>query len=148
MAPQFPEIVDYGSALRFALSAEEACSDLARVARELAPLPYWHSMLEELIDEHRERIEKLAAARQGADKILLEPVDSLDPGSYYDALAARPAGWPEVVDQLIVAEETTARYHEDLVATGDRVLGGEAHALKKAAKQDRAAAEELRSMLS
>ena len=63
MAPQFPEIVDYGSALRFALSAEEACGDLARVARELAPLPYWHSMLEELIDEHRERIEKLAAAR-------------------------------------------------------------------------------------
>jgi hypothetical protein len=148
MAPQFPEIVDYGSALRFALSAEEACGGLATAARELAPLPYWHALLEELIDEHRERIERLTAIRQEAHEKTLEPIRSLDGGAYLDALVAEAGDWPEVVERLIAAEEAAARCHDDLAPSCEGIHGGGAHALKKCAKQDRRAAEELRAMLA
>ena len=148
MAPRFPEIVDYGSALLFALSAEEACSGLAGTARELAPLPYWHAMLEELIDEHRERVEKLTAIRQEAHEKTLDPIHSLDGSDYVDALTAEPGGWPEVVEQLVAAEGAAAQYHEDLVPSAEDVHGGGARALKKCAKEDRRAAEELRAMLA
>jgi hypothetical protein len=148
VAPQFPEIVAYGSALDFALSAEAACSDLAKVARELAPLPYWNAMLEELIDEHRERVERLTVIRQEADEKLLEPIRSLHGDTYAGPLTADPAGWPEVVEQLIAAEDAAAQYHEDFVAACEDILAGSARAFKKVAKQDRRAAEELRAMLA
>lgn len=148
MAPRFPEIVDCGSALDFALSAEEACGDVAKVARELAPLPYWHAMLEELIDEHRERIERLAVVRQKADKTLAEPVRSLAADDYLGPLTVAPGGWPDVIEQAIAAEDAAARYHDDFATRCDDALGGGAHDLRKCAKQDRRAAEELRAMLA
>jgi hypothetical protein len=148
VAPQFPEIVAYGSAFRFALSAEEACADIAAAARELAPLPYWHAMLEELVSDHRERVEKLTVIRQEVNEMILEPIHSLDGGEYVDALTVEPAGWPEVVEQLIAAEETAAQYHEDFVMQCADVLAASARAFKKAAKQDVRAAEELRAMLA
>jgi hypothetical protein len=52
-----------------------------------------------------------------------------------------------VVDQLIQAEEDTARYHEEFVSTAADVLAGSASAFKRAAKQNRQAAAELRKML-
>jgi hypothetical protein len=149
VAHQFPQIVAYGSAFRFALEAEEACADLAAAAQALAPDAAWRDKLADLASAHRDRVEKLTLIRQEVNEMILEPINSLDGRTYLGVLDAEPAGaWPAVAHQLVRAEEDTARYHEDFVAAADDVLAASARAFKKAAKQDRQAAEELRTLLS
>jgi hypothetical protein len=148
VAPQFPEIVAYGSAFRFALSAEAACAELAAAADALAPDAAWRSKLNELACAHRDRVSKLTAIRQEVNEMILEPITSLDRSEYLGALDAEPAtSWPAIVEQLIAAECDAARYHEDFVASADDVLAASSRAFKKSAQQDRAAAEELGEML-
>jgi hypothetical protein len=148
VAHQFPQIVAYGSAFRFALEAEGACADFAAAADVLAPDAAWHARLEELVCTHRDRVEKLTVLRQEVNEMILEPIHALDGADYLGALDAEPAGsWPAVAEQLIQAEEDTARYHEEFVSTAADVLAGSASAFKRAAKQDRQAAAELRKML-
>jgi hypothetical protein len=148
MAHQFPEIVAYGSAFRFALEAEQACADFAAAADVLAPTQAWHDKLEETICTHDDRVAKLTVIRQEVNEMILEPIHSLDGATYLGTLDAEPAtSWPAVALQLIQAEEDTAQYHEDFVMQCEQILANSARAFKKTAKQDRAAAEELKSML-
>ena len=148
MARRFPEIVAYGSAFRFALEAEGAAADIAAAADAQAPDGAWRTKLEELTCAHRERVEKLTAIRREVNEMILEPIRSLDGAEYMGALDAEPAtSWPAVVEQLIAAEEATAQFHEDFVTQCEDVLAASARAFKKAARQDRAAAEELRELL-
>jgi len=148
MAHQFPQIVAYGSAFRFALEAEAAAADFAAAADARAPDAAWHAKLEELTCAHRDRVEKLTLIRQEVNEMILEPIHTLDGSAYLGALDAEPAaGWPAVVEQLIRAEEDTARFHEAFVAQCEDVLAASARAFKRAAKQDREAAEQLRGML-
>ena len=148
MARRFPEIVAYGSAFRFALEAEGACGDIAAAAYAQAPLPFWHALLDEVAGGHRERVDKLTVVRHEVNEMILEPIHSLDGAAYLGALDQDPAAtWPAVVSQLISAERDAARFHDDFVTQCDDVLAASARAFKKAAKQDRAAAEELQKML-
>lgn len=148
MARRFPEIVAYGSAFRFALEAEGAAADLAAAAEAQAPDGAWRAKLEELVARHRERVEKLTAVRQEVNEMILEPIHSLDGAAYLGALDQDPADtWPAVVEQLIAAERDAARFHDDFVTQCDDVLAASARAFKKAARQDRAAADELQEML-
>jgi hypothetical protein len=148
VARQFPEIVAYGSAFRFAIEAEEACGDLAAAAEVLAPDAAWQARLEELVCTHDDRVQKLTVTRQEVNEMILEPIHSLNGGDYLGVLDTDPAtSWPAVVGQLIAAEEAAARYHDDFVANCEDVLAASARAFKKAAKQDRAAAEALRAAL-
>jgi hypothetical protein len=148
VAREFPEIVAYGSAFRFALEAEQACADLAAAAQVLAPDEAWRDKLDVVICTHDDRVQKLTVIRQEVNEMILEPIHSLDGGEYLGALDDDPAtSWPAVVEQLIQAEEDTARYHEDFVAQCEDILAASARAFKKSAKQDRAAAAELRELL-
>ena len=148
MARRFPEIVAYGSAFRFAIEAEGACGDIAAAADAQAPDGAWRSRLEELTSAHRDQAEKLRTIRQEVNEMILEPIHSLDSAAYLGALDEDPAPtWPAVVEQLIAAEQAAARYHDDFVTQCDDVLAASARAFKKAAKRDRAAAEELQKML-
>jgi hypothetical protein len=149
LAHQFPQIVAYGSAFRFALEAEEACADLAAAADALAPSAAFHERLEELLCTHRDRVAKLTLQRQQVNEMILEPIHSLDGAAYLGTLDAEPAAsWPAVLEQLIAAEEDTARYHDDFVAAADDVLAVSARVFSKAARQDRAAAAALRELLA
>ncbi len=148
MARLFPEIVAYGSAFRFALEAEGACGDIAAAADAQAPDDAWRAKLEELTRGHRERVEKLRVIRQEVNEMILEPIHSLSGTDYLGALDSDPAPtWPAVVTQLIAAERDAARYHDDFVAQCEDVLAASSRAFKKAAKQDRAAADQLGEML-
>ena len=66
MAHEFPEITAYGSALRFALEAEQACADFAAAAGVLAPDQEWQDKLEEIVCTHDDRVQKLMVQEQGA----------------------------------------------------------------------------------
>jgi hypothetical protein len=148
MAREFPAIVNFGSAFRFALEAEAACADLAAAAIVLAPDEVWHDRLEMLVCTHDDRVQKLRTVRQEVNEMILEPLHGLDGSQYLGALAAEPATrWPDVVEQLAQAEDDTARFHEDFVAHAEDVLAASARAFRKAAKQNRQAAEELRAAL-
>jgi hypothetical protein len=148
MAHQFSEIVAYGSAFRFALEAEQACADFAAAAGVLAPDQAWRDKLEEVVCTHDDRVAKLTVIRQAVNEMILEPINSLKIGDYLGTLDAEPAtSWPEVAQQLIAAEEDTARYHEDFVSQCGEILAHSARAFTKSAKQDRAVAEELKSLL-
>lgn len=147
MAHRFPEIVAYGSAFRFALEAEQACSDFAAAAGVLAPDQAWREKLEEVVRAHDDRVQKLTVIRQEVNEMILEPIYSLDVNAYLGTLDAEPAtSWPAAVEQLIQAAEDTARYHEDFVTQCEEILAASTRAFKKSAKQDRAAAQELREM--
>ncbi len=148
MAHQFSAIVAYGSAFRFALEAEQACADFAAAAGVLAPDQTWRDKLEEVVCTHDDRVAKLTVIRQAVNEMILEPINSLKIGDYLGTLDAEPAtSWPEVAQQLIAAEEDTARYHEDFVNQCGEILAHSARAFTKSAKQDRAVAEELKSLL-
>jgi hypothetical protein len=148
VAHQFPDIVAYGSAFRFALEAEQACADFAAAAGALAPTGAWRDKLEEVAEAHSDRVQKLTVIRQEVNEMTLEPIHTLDGAQFLGTLDAEPdTAWPAVVEQLIRAEEDTARYHEEFQVQCEDLLAASARAFKRAAKQDRAAAEELRSML-
>ena len=148
MAHQFPEIVAYGSAFRFALEAERACGDLAAAAGVLAFDDAWQAKLEEIVCTHDDRVQKLTAVRQEVNEMILEPIHTLDGSAYLGTLDAEPAtNWPTVVEQLAEAEEDTARFHEDFVTQCAEMLAASARAFTKSAKQDRACAAELRELL-
>ena len=148
MAHRFPEIVAYGSAFRVALEAEQACADFAAAAGVLAPDQAWRDKLEEVVCTHDDRVAKLTVVRQEVNEMILEPIHSLDVNAYLGTLDAEPAtSWPAVALQLIAAEEDTARYHEDFVKQCGEILAHSARAFTKSAKQDRASAEELKSLL-
>ena len=147
MAHRFPEIAAYGSAFRFALEAEQACADFAAAAGVLAPDQAWRDKLEEVVCTHDDRVQKLTVTRQEVNEMILEPIHSLDVNAYLGTLDAEPAtSWPAAAEQLIQAEEDTAWYHEDFVTQCEEMLAASARAFKKAAKQNRASAAELREM--
>ena len=149
MAHRFPEIVAYGSAFRFALEAEQACADFAAAAGVLAPDQAWRDKLEEVVCTHDDRVQKLTVSRQSVSEGVLEPIHSLDAKAYIGTLGAEPATtWPAAAEQLIQAEEDTARYHEDFLTQCEAMLAGKAPAFEKSAKQDRAYAAQLREMLA
>jgi hypothetical protein len=148
MAHQFPEIVAYGSAFRFAIEAEEAAADFAAAAASQAPDGDWQTRLDEISTAHQERAAKLRVTRQEVNEMILAPITTLECTDFLGTLDAEPVeSWPGVVEQLVQAEEDAARYHDEFVAQADEVLAASARAFKKAAKQDRATAEELRSLL-
>ena len=148
MAHQFPEIVAYGSAFRFALEAEQACADFAAAAGVLAPTDEWRDKLEEVSCTHDDRVQKLTVARQEVSAGVLEPIHALRVKDYLGTLDGEPATtWPAAVEQLIQAEQDTARYHEDFLTQCEKTLAGKARAFEKSAQQDRAYAAELREML-
>lgn len=148
MAHHFPEINAYGSAFGFALTAEQACADLAAAAGVLAPDDAWRATLEEVVCTHDDRVRKLTVIRQEVNEMTLEPIHTLNGADFLGTLDAEPAtSWPAAVEQLIQAEEDTARYHEEFVAQCEDILAASARAFKKSAKQDRDTAERLRGML-
>jgi hypothetical protein len=148
VARLFPEIVAYGSAFRFALEAEGACGDIAAAADAQAPDDAWRARLEKLTCAHRDLVEKLLVIRQEVNEMLREPLHSLDGAAYLGAMDSDPAPtWPAVVTQLIAAQRDAARFHDDFVAQCEDVPAASARAFKKAAKRDRAAADELSEML-
>ena len=148
MAHRFPDIVAYGSAYRFALEAEQACADFAAAAGVLAPDQAWRDKLEEVVCTHDDRVQKLTVARQEVTAGVLEPLHALHAKDYLGTLDAEPVtSWPAAAEQLIQAEEDTARYHEDFLTECEALLAGKARAFEKSAQQDRAYASELRKML-
>jgi hypothetical protein len=148
VAHRFPEIVAFGSAFRFALEAEQACADFAAAAGVLAPDQVWRDRLEEIVCTHDDRVQKLTVPKQGASEGTLEQIHLLDAKNYLGTLGAEPASsWPAAAEQLIQAEEDTARYHEDFLTQCERALGSKARAFEKSAQQDRAYAAQLRVML-
>lgn len=107
MAHDFPEITGYGSALRFALEAEQACADFAAAAGTLRGTPYLG---------------------------VLDTEPAID--------------WPEVAEQLAQAEEDAARHHEEFAMQCADELELDARLFGKTAQQNRAAAAEIRELLS
>ena len=149
MAREFPQIVNFGSAFRFALEAEAAAAELAAAASAHAPSEAWQAKLDELVCTHQDREAKLRVIRQEVNEMILEPLSGFEAQPFIDALAAAPApGWPDAAEQVIRAEEAAAGFHEHFVAMAEDVLAASARAFKKAARQEREAAEELRRMLA
>ena len=148
MTRDFPEITSFGTAFRFALEAEAAAGDIAAAAQGLAPDETWRAKLEELVCTHEDRVQKFRTMRQEVNEMILEPISDFDGTPYLAALTAEPAkGWPAVAEQVIAAEEDVAAFHDDFVAHAEDVLAASARAFKRAAKQERQKAEELRGML-
>ena len=148
MAHRFPDITDYGSALRFALEAEQACADFAAAAGVLAPDQIWRDKLEEVVCTHDDRVQKLGVLPIVAGPAAQEPVHALDGPAYLGILDAEPVTtWPGAVDQLIQAEEDAARYHDAFAAECRAILGDRSAAFEKSARQDRDYAAELLRLL-
>jgi hypothetical protein len=144
----FPDIVNFGSAFRYAIEAELATADLATAAAALAPDEEWRETLEQAAKTHQTRERKLTEARQEVNEMILEPLSGIDGSRYLSAIAAEPAtSWPEIGAQLLQAEEDLAAFHSDFVDRAGDVLAACCRVFTKAAKQEREAADDLRSRL-
>jgi hypothetical protein len=148
VAREFPPIANFGSAFRFALEAELAAAELAAAAESQAPDEAWRTRFEELVCTHQDREAKLTVIRQEVNEMILEPLAGIDGAAFTSVLAAEPAqGWPAAAEQVIAAEEEAAAFHEEFVAKAEDVLAASARAFKRAAKQEREVAAQLRQML-
>ena len=148
MAHEYPEITAYGSALRFALEAEQACADFAAAAGVVAPDQEWQDKLEEVVCTHDDRVQKLMAQQGNLGDRSSAPAGSLKGTLYLGVLDAEPeTSWPAAVEQLIQAEEDAARYHEEFAMQCADTLELQARLFGKSAQQDRAYAAELRELL-
>jgi len=148
VAHEFPEITAYGSALRFALEAEQACADFAAAAGVVAPDQEWQDKLEEIVCTHDDRVQKLMAQQGQLGERASANAGSLKGGPFLGVLDAEPeTSWPAAVEQLIQAEEDAARYHEEFAMQCADTLELQARLFGKSAQQDRAAAAELRELL-
>jgi hypothetical protein len=148
VAREFPEITGFGSALRFALEAEQACADHAAAAGVLAPTQQWQDKFEEIVCTHDDRVQKLAAKQSLLGDRASVTAGALKGAPYLGTLDAEPAAsWPQVAEQLAQAEEDAARYHEEFAMQCADELGLDARLFGKTAQQDRAAAAELRGLL-
>ena len=149
MAHEFPPIVDFTSAYRFALEAELAGADFAAAAEVIAPDETWRERLEELTCAHDDRVQKLRAAEAALGAKAPAPLNRLDGVAFATALAAEPEPtWPAAAEQMAAVEDAIAAYHEAFVASARDPLAGKARIFAKAAAQARAAAAELRAMLA
>ncbi len=148
MAHDFPEITGYGSALRFALEAEQACADFAAAAGVVAPTQEWQDKLEEIVCTHDDRVQKLMAKQGALGDKASQPAGSLSGSPYLGTLDAEPkTAWPAAVQQLVVAEQDAARYHEEFAMQCADTLELDARLFGKTAQQDRATAAELEELL-
>ena len=148
MAHEFPEITAYGSALRFALEAEQACADFAAAAGVVAPDQEWQDKLEEVVCTHDDRVQKLMAQQGNLGDRASASAGSLQGASYLGVLDAEPEmSWPAAVEQLIQAEEDAARYHEEFAVQCADTLELQARLFGKSAQQDRAYAARLTELL-
>ena len=148
MAHEFPEITAYGSALRFALEAEQACADFAAAAGVVAPDQKWRDKLEEVVCTHDDRVQKLMAQQGQLSEKRSASAGSLKGAPYLGVLDAEPeTTWPAAVEQLIQAEEDAARYHEEFAMQCADTLELQARLFGKSAQQDRAYAAELEGLL-
>lgn len=144
MAREFPETLNYVAAYNFALEVERACADMAAAAGVLAPSDEWQTTFEELVCAHDDRVTKLAAKQGSGPASAMQ----LDGRNYLSTISAEPeTSWPEAAEQLALAEEDAARYHEDFARVYAEALGDSARLFVKAAQQARAAADTLRAML-
>ena len=117
---------------------------MAAAAGVLSPNDEWQAMLEELVCAHDDRVMKLAG-KQGSGPA---PALQLDGRNYLSTISAEPeTSWPEAAEQLALAEEDAARYHEDFARVYAEALGESSRLFAKAAQQARAAADTLRAML-
>jgi len=148
VAHEFPEITGYGSAVRFALEAEQACADFAAAAGVLAPTQEWQDRLEEVSCTHDDRVQKLMGRQGALGERASAPAGTLQGGPYLGTLDAEPAtSWPAAAEQLAQAEEDAARYHEEFAMQCADTLELDARLFGKTAQQDRLAAAELRETL-
>jgi hypothetical protein len=148
VAHQLPEITDYGSALRFALEAEQACADFAAAAGVLAPTQEWQDKLEEVVCTHDDRVQKLMTKQGALGDKASAPAGTLKGAPYLGTLDAEPAlSWPQAVEQLAQAEEDAGRYHEEFAMQCADSLELDARLFGKTGQQDRAAAADLRGLL-
>ena len=148
MAHEFPEIIAYGSALRFALEAEQACADFAAAAGVAAPDQEWQDKLEEVVCTHDDRVQKVMAQQGNLGDRASDAPGSLKGTPYLGVLDAEPeTTWPAAVEQLIQAEEDAARYHEEFAMQCADTLELQARLFGKSAQQDRAYAAELKELL-
>ena len=90
MAHRFPDITAFGSALRFALLAEQSCADFAAAAGVLAPDQIWRDKLEEVVCTHDDRVQKLGVLPIVVGPAAQEPVHALEGSAYLRTLDAEP----------------------------------------------------------
>lgn len=148
MAHDFPEITGYGAALRFALQAEQACADFAAAAGVLAPTQEWQDKLEEISCTHDDRVQKLMSRQGALGDTASSSAGTLKGAPFLGTLDAEPAtSWPAAAEQLALAEESAARFHEEFALQCADELGLDARLFGKTAQQNRAAAAELRALL-
>jgi len=148
VARQFPSIVNLGSALRFALEAEQAGADFAAAAGVVAPDEAWQAKLEELLCAHDDRVAKLGALDPPAALATPEPLHGLDGSPYAAVLGGEPAvTWPAAAEQMAVVEDTIADYHEAFVDHAGEALAEQVRLFGKSARQARGAAAQIREML-
>jgi len=148
VARQFPSIVDFESAFRFALEAEQAGADFAAAAGVVAPDAAWQAKLEELLCGHDDRVQKLGGLRAKVRETAAASARGFDGSPYAAVLGGEPAvTWPAAGEQMAAVEDTIADYHEAFVAHSEAVLADQAELFRKSARQARDAAAQLRAIL-
>lgn len=149
MSVVFPELVSFGTLLKFALSLEQTVEE---AAREAAERDACRDVREELLScakKHKKRYETLERLRrERLNEVVLQPIEGMNHVDYIPEAALNGlTDAKQMLGQVVSAEETTARFYDDAARIAANVLSGVERTFKKLASESRTLAGALRSKL-
>ena len=124
-----PELTNFGSLVRFALSLEDAAVSFFEGLATVVMGEELQGLVRELADQHRQRRKVLEQTRARVNEMILEPISGLDGGRY--VFDAGPADRAEAIARGVSLEETAARFYSESATVAKALLAEAARAFRK-----------------
>ncbi len=124
-----PELTNFGSLVRFALSLEDAAASFFEGLATVVMGEELQGLARELADQHRQRRKVLEQTRARVNEMILEPISGLHGGRY--VFDAGPADGTEAVARGVSLEETSARFYSESAMVAKALLAEAARTFRK-----------------
>lgn len=137
-----PELTNFGSLVRFALTLEEAAASFYEGLASAGAGDERTALAKELANRHRQRHRLLERIRRHVNEMILEPISGLDGRRY--VFDPGPAIGPEGIVRGVALEETAARFYSDSSVAAKSLLAEAARTFRKFGEESAEDAVRLR----
>ncbi len=145
MGIEFPEIISFGTLLKFALALEENTAALQSQAADLESCASHQSALAAMAKKHARRksdLERLA--RERLNEVTLQPLSGMARDEYLPATGLPDGDGDAIMAMLAELEEGSARFYGDSAERALNLLGGLDRTFKRFVKEDLKRAQKLK----
>lgn len=149
MSVVFPELVSFGTLLKFALSLEQTAEETSREAAEREACRDFREKLLSCAKKHKKRRQMLEQLRrERLNEVVLQPIEGMNHSEYIpDAALNGLSEVKQMLQQVVSVEGSAARFYDDAARIAASVLSGVERTFKKLALESRTLADTFRAEL-